>query len=248
MVDTKGRFEKGNIPWITGRQHTATTKAKISEKKKGEKHQNYGKQLPEETRHKISVKLKGRDKSEEARKHMSEGHIGTCHSEVVKRKISEAHKGVKHWSYGKKRPEGVRRKISEGHRGQLAWNKGKTGIYSDETRRKMAEAHKGEKNPNWNSGSSFGSYCPKFNEKFKESIREKFGRMCFLCSRTEEENGRRLSVHHVNYNKDCLCGNSKCEFVPLCASCHARTNTKHEYYKNEILGKLEEPPWLMMNG
>jgi len=98
----------------------------------------------------------------------------------------------------------------------------------------------GAKNPNWRGGTSFEPYCPKFNEAFKESVREKFGRVCFLCPTSEEENGKKLSVHHVDYNKDCLCGDTKCEFVPLCLSCHSKTNYNRDYWENLIRAKIHK--------
>jgi len=91
---------------------------------------------------------------------------------------------------------------------------------------------------NWKGGISFEPYCHKFNDAFKESIREKFGRVCFLCPTTEEENGRKLSVHHVSYLKDCLCDDSDCEFVPLCMRCHGKTNHDREYWEKTIMEKL----------
>lgn len=96
----------------------------------------------------------------------------------------------------------------------------------------------GENSPTWKNGISFEPYCHKFNESFKESIREKFGRVCFLCPTTEEENGRKLCVHHTNYNKDCLCDGSDCEFVPLCAACHTKTNFNRDYWESIIMEKL----------
>jgi len=102
-----------------------------------------------------------------------------------------------------------------------------------------SENRHGENSHMWNGGISFEPYCHKFNNVFKESIREKFGRVCFLCPTTEEENGRKLSVHHVNYNKNCLCDDSECEFVPLCNTCHTKTNHNREYWENLIMKKLE---------
>ena len=96
----------------------------------------------------------------------------------------------------------------------------------------------GENSPLWKGGISFEPYCPKFNEAFKESIREKFGRVCFLCPTTEDENGRKLDVHHVSYDKDCLCDDSDCEFVPLCIRCHSKTNHDREYWEQAIMEKL----------
>lgn len=106
----------------------------------------------------------------------------------------------------------------------------------------QSENQAGENAHNWMGGTSFEPYCPKFNEIFKESIREKFGRVCFLCPTTEEENGRKLCVHHVNYNKDCLCDDSDCEFVPLCNKCHTKTNHNREHWESLIMEKLKEVP------
>lgn len=113
-----------------------------------------------------------------------------------------------------------------------------------------SENIRGENSPVWKGGLSFEPYCSKFNEKFKESIRDKFNRTCFLCQTTEQEimelmrsqgkRAYRLSIHHVNYNKDCLCDDSQCEFVPLCIHCHAKTsNGDREYWENLIMEKLD---------
>lgn len=105
----------------------------------------------------------------------------------------------------------------------------------------QSENMRGENCPGWKGGISFEPYCTKFNNVFKESIREKFERVCFLCPTTEEENGQKLSVHHVNYNKDCLCDDSDCEFVPLCRRCHSKTNSNRHYWEKLILDRLTKP-------
>jgi len=115
--------------------------------------------------------------------------------------------------------------------------------HTAETRQKMSENGPnkfGERNPNWRGGSSFEPYCVKFNEKFKEFIRDKFDRICFLCGKSEEDNVRRLCVHHVNYDKSCLCIDVECEFVPLCASCHSKTNGNRTYWEQLITDRIQE--------
>lgn len=107
----------------------------------------------------------------------------------------------------------------------------------------LSENSRDDNNASWKGGISFEPYCPKFNKPFKESVREKFGRVCFLCPTTEEENGEKLSVHHVNYNKDCLCDDSVCEFVPLCNKCHSKTNHNRDYWENMIMQKLTALQW-----
>ena len=66
-----------------------------------------GKHRSEETKRRISEKLKGRKgrkrrpRSEEYRKKQSEAHKGKHHSEETKRKLSENHKGKLNWVKGK---------------------------------------------------------------------------------------------------------------------------------------------------
>lgn len=86
----------------------------------------------------------------------------------------------------------------------------------------------------------FLSYCQKFNKKFKEKIRDKFNRECFICGLSEELNGRKLPIHHINYNKNCLCDDSKCYFVPLCTSCHMRTNSNRKFWEKLLTTCCED--------
>jgi hypothetical protein len=115
----------------------------------------------------------------------------------------------------------------------------------------MIEYLRGENSPAWKGGISFEPYCHKFNEEFKQYIRTKFGNVCFLCDKTEKENGQKLSVHHVNYDKHCGCAkteeekkadDSSCQFVPLCVSCNSKVNGNRDkweqYIKNKLRNKL----------
>lgn len=83
-------------------------------------------------------------------------------------------------------------------------------------------------------------YCSKFNGVFKEKIRGEFNRECFICGLSEELNGKKLPIHHVNYNKDCLCDDSFCYFVPLCNSCHSRTNNNREFWEKLLTNCCED--------
>lgn len=84
----------------------------------------------------------------------------------------------------------------------------------------------------WKGGISFEPYCIKFDDEFKERVREYWGRECILCTKSEKENNRKLSVHHVTYNKDTCCDNSIPLFIALCNSCHAKTQSNREYWEN----------------
>ena len=159
--------------------------------------------------------------------------MSTCKDPVKeaerRRKLSEANKGEKSPNYGKPRSEETRRKISEAHKGKSL---------SEETRRKLSEALKGEKSPNWKGGISFAPYCPKFNNEFKERVRSFFGRRCVECG--TQENGKALHVHHVNFNKMSCCDDTPPLFVPLCPSCHARTQKDREYWEEHFTSMINE--------
>lgn len=83
-----------------------------------------------------------------------------------------------------------------------------------------------ENHPNWRGGASKLPYCYKFNKKLKDNIRNNYGNVCFICGKTSEENGVELSVHHIDYNKNQGCDGHNWKLVPLCISCHAKTNHK----------------------
>lgn len=260
------KYISGHNSRIENPMDNPVTRKKISEAlsgegnpmygKTGEKHPTFGKHLSEEHKEKISIANTGRNLPEEHRKRISEAMSGEKHPMYGKKgkdnplfgtTLSEKHKEkISIANTGKIRSEEQRKRISEATSGEKNPMFGKHP--TEETKKKLSAAKSGEKHPlygicgeeapNWRGGISFEPYCPKFNNAFKESIREKFGRVCFLCPTTEEENGRKLSVHHTNYNKDCLCDDSDCEFVPLCDSCHSKTNFNREYWENLILTKL----------
>ena len=106
----------------------------------------------EETKHKISEKLKGKQISEEQKKKMSESHKGIQKDEETKRKIGEANKGKTPWIKGKQMSEEQKKKMSEAHKGiqrdeetKRKISEANKGIQRDEeTKRKISESHKGK--------------------------------------------------------------------------------------------------------
>lgn len=83
----------------------------------------------------------------------------------------------------------------------------------------------------WCGGVSFEPYCPKFNEEFKKRVREFWDNKCGICGRSKKENGQNLAVHHVNYEKMVCCDTIPPLFMPLCKSCHAKTNNNREWWE-----------------
>ena len=158
---------------------------------------------------------------EETIRKLSEAHKGMYFSEEHKRKISAAEKG-------KVLSEETKQKMSNTHKGMH---------HSEESKRKISDNHanfRGAQSGMWKGGVSFEPYCIKFDDEFKERVREYWNRKCILCEKTELENGRKLDVHHVMYNKDTCCDDSILLFVVLCNSCHSKTNGKREYWEKEF--------------
>jgi hypothetical protein len=186
---------------------------KIKEARRTQPPPTLGMKFTEEHRMKMSLSQRGKKKkplTEEAKRH-----------------LSEINRGERHPQYGKRRSEETKRRISMNRRG--------IG-HSEETRRKMAVSRvglkAGDKNHFWKGGVSFEPYCPKFNNAFRERVREFFGRVCVECG--TPENGTKLCVHHVNFNKMTCCDDTRPLFVALCPSCHARTNHNREYWEEHF--------------
>lgn len=106
--------------------------------------------------------------------------------------------------------------------------------------------HIGEKSSNWKGGISEQLYCKLWTEKFRKLIRDQYHNKCFICNKSKEDNqNRNLSVHHVNYNKNCLCQKT-CEFIPLCQSCHSKTNGNRSYWEDLIMCYLYPERYFMV--
>lgn len=103
------------------------------------------------------------------------------------------------------------------------------GIYC--SRICMGMAHRGENAPTWKGGISYEPYCILFNKEFKERVRAFWGNKCPICGKTEEECGKAHSVHHVGYDKEVCCNDNERLFVPLCPSCHSKTNHNREEWE-----------------
>lgn len=180
--------------------------------------------------------------SDETRRKMSEAKKGKPSpkrgiplSEETKKKISESRKGKccgkdNHF-YGKTHTPEVRERLSKLYTGRKL---------SEETRNKMSEARKGEKCYWWKGGVSYEPYCIKFNKEFKERVRNFFGRNCVECGKTEEENKAKMCVHHVNFNKETCCDDTKPLFVTLCRSCHGKTQFNREFWEERYTKLIDE--------
>ena len=226
--------------------HSEETKRKISEAQKGEKSQNFGKKLSEETRSRMSIAKKGTRPSEECIRRSMEVRMSRPVSEETRlklslantgKKLSEEHKRkISLGGIGKKMSEAAKKKIGDANRGRKCTEDAKR-INSEchkgrvptlEQRRKQSEALKGDKCYLWKGGISYEPYCPKFNKEFKTRVRNFFGNKCAGCGKQTVYN---LHVHHVNFNKMSCCDGVVPLFVPLCRACHCKTNHNRNYWE-----------------
>lgn len=107
---------------------------------------------------------------------------------------------------------------------------------SEKVKARMAEISRervGPKSFTWRGGKSFEPYCPAFNRPLKENIRNEFERKCFLCG----SNGGKikLHIHHIDYNKNSICNGKKWPLLPLCRSCHTKTNFNRHYWYHRLI-------------
>lgn len=86
----------------------------------------------------------------------------------------------------------------------------------------------GENNPNWKGGTSFQPYPKSWNKALKAKVRKRDKSICQVCKRHEEEFKKKLSIHHINYNK---LDDSSANLICLCAPCHLKTNGNRAYWK-----------------
>jgi hypothetical protein len=89
-------------------------------------------------------------------------------------------------------------------------------------------------------GSSFEPYCHKFNDEFREQVRERDGYICQNCGRTQEEElqelHRILAVHHIHYDKQ----NCEPDCITLCHRCNIKVNYNRKYNESLFMNKLND--------
>lgn len=105
----------------------------------------------------------------------------------------------------------------------------------------MFGKNKGSNNGNWLGGISFNKYCNKFNESLKTKIRNKYNNCDYISGiHTDVCNkGKNLSVHHVNYDKQCGCNGNKCKLIPLSKINHNYTNFNRSFWNRLFIYALE---------
>lgn len=92
-------------------------------------------------------------------------------------------------------------------------------------------------------GDTDREYPYGWSRTLKKRIRERDSRRCVLCGKTKKENGRKLDVHHIDYDKSNL---DPSNLVSLCQSCHGKTNWNHSYWQQvftKYRGRQPKQDW-----
>jgi hypothetical protein len=133
---------------------------------------------------------------------------------------------ITHPQLGKSMPEHVKAILASHRVGSFA---------SEETKLKMSESGIG--------GFWYGNiryydnpYCEKWTAELRERVRAYFNYTCFECG--TPQNGRKLNVHHIHYNKKTCCDGSPHDMVPLCPECHTKTNFNRDYWEDHFVELL----------
>lgn len=231
-----GHWNKGRIAWNKGL--TAINDDRVKKYvRKGKNHPFYGKHHTPEARAKMSKSNKGKTAGV---KHYMWGKPQTAYQKLIasitqtgrivskeaRLKLSKVNKGRISWCKGLTKESDARvRKQSNSMKGKH---------HTEETKHKMANTQKGQLHWNWQDGISFLPYCPKFNNKLKESIRQRDNHTYQLCNVLQ--NGIKHTVHHIHYDKE----NCYPDLITLCRSCNSKVNKKElrQYYEQYFMNNL----------
>lgn len=77
-------------------------------------------------------------------------------------------------------------------------------------------------------------YGYNFSIQLKEKIRVRDNFKCQICGIPELECNSRLSIHHIDYNKQ---NNNESNLIALCKSCHNKTTIGNRIHYQELLQK-----------
>jgi len=142
------------------------------------------------------------------------------------KKLSDAKKNKDHSVFIN---AGIDTRFKKGHKINIC------RIQTEKHKKKNGDANRGNKSPNWKGGYSRSDYGIGFNVDLREEIRNKYNNKCFECGKLEVNMNHKLNVHHINYNKKC---NSLNNLIPLCKSCHSKTNFRRKYWENYFKKKI----------
>lgn len=159
------------------------------------------------------------DKIDTSDPELSEQMEGRELSEAHREAIAESKRGEENPMYGRERSEAFKERMRELKSGQAR---------SRETRKKISESLKGkdhdgqfqsgEENRYWVDGEY--DYGP-LTQSDKDQIRKAAGHECEVCGKSREEQGYKMSVHHIDGDTD---NNEPENLMVICRPCHRRAH------------------------
>lgn len=94
-----------------------------------------------------------------------------------------------------------------------------------------------EKNFSWARGKSFEEYGFGWTQELREFIRKRDGYRCQECGAHQREFTKKLSVHHIDYNKkNC----KEWNLITLCNSCSTKVNFDRKNWEQYFKRLLKE--------
>jgi len=143
-----------------------------------------------------------------------------------KKALIKSHTGENHWCFGKHLSAEHRKKISDNHADVSGANHPLYGTHLSQIHKQHISAGRvGIEYGEWSDYANPSKYCSRFDETCREHNRDRYDRKCFICGKTEEQNDIRLSVHHVDRNKDQGCDGHDWRLIPVCKVCHPTLHT-----------------------
>ncbi len=222
-----GHNRKGRIGGMFGKRHSKEARRKMSLSRMGD---NNPMKRPE-----VRAKFIGENnpaKRPEVGKKISEALSGRNHYSWIEREIRECACGCGEVFECKINSE--RRFIN--YHSQRVNNSMSGKCWTKGHIEQMSKMMSGEGNPNWNGGISKLGYPFDFNDELKELIRKRDNYVCQLCRKTQKQNGRKLDVHHIDYNKENL---NPGNLTALCRGCNAKVTANRKYWAKFFKLKLK---------
>lgn len=101
---------------------------------------------------------------------------------------------------------------------------------------KLGNTIRGKNHHRWIEDRSLLAYHDNFTGEFKDYIRQR-DKVCQLCGRTKEEEGAKLSVHHINHDpmNDC---SDEYDFILLCRGCNVKVDSNSDLYRDYFIYKI----------
>jgi hypothetical protein len=181
-----------------------------------------GLKMSDEFKRKCSERMKFTVRTLEWRKNISNALRGRKRSVESIQKQREKLKQTYEQRFGKEKADKIKEKQSLSRQGKI--------FITQQGREKLSMLRRGSKNPNWRGGVSSIMYGESFNRYFKEKIRKRDSFTC-ICGNIQQ--GKKLSIHHIDYNKR---NTSEENCISLCLKCHHKTSNGN---REEWMRKLQ---------